>query len=148
MCIRVHLKVLQGTWQMWVQYCGTQGRLAQMFRDARYLKVPLPLPVDKTEENQGFQHSRTFFSGLSVNWCQEGGFMALLSAGSKASLSPRQQRRASAAVGQGSPSSDSGRNLDQRSPNSREGLQVQCLAADTRIWPLSTTHEGREPIGE
>lgn len=117
-----------------------------MFRGARRLKVPLPLPVNNTEENQSFQHSPTFFS--AVNWCWEGGFTALLLAGSRARLPPQQQCRASTAVDQGSPSSDSGRDLDQQSPNSGEGPQGDCLAAGTRIWPLSATHEGREPVGE
>lgn len=33
-------------------------------------------------------------------------------------------------------------------PTSREGLQVECVAADTRIWPLSAVHEWGEPIWE
>lgn len=87
MCIKVHLKVLQGTWQMWVQYCSTERRLAQMFRGATCLKVPLP--VNRTDENQfpAFAHLLL----RAVNCCWEGGFTALLSAGSKASLSPWQQ---------------------------------------------------------
>lgn len=32
--------------------------------------------------------------------------------------------------------------------NSSEGLRVECLAADTGIWPLNATHEGRDPTGE
>lgn len=47
MCIKVHLKVLRGTWQMWVQYCGTEGRLAQMFRGARCLSPSLPIAQKK-----------------------------------------------------------------------------------------------------
>lgn len=66
MCVEVQLKLLQGTWQMWVQYWGTEGRLARRFSGVRDLKVPLPLPVNSTEENQSFQHSPTFFSGLGT----------------------------------------------------------------------------------
>ena len=46
------------------------------------------------------------------------------------------------------PSGDSGRDLDQLSLNSRKGLQVECLAADTRSWPLTAAHDRREPDGE
>lgn len=48
MCIKVHLKVLQGTWQMWVQYCSTERRLAQMFRGATCLKA-LSLSIAQTK---------------------------------------------------------------------------------------------------
>ena len=131
----MNLEVFQGTWQ----------RPAQMFEGGRRLKHPRPLPVNSKEEKQSFQHSPLLIR--AVNRCREGGLTALLCAGSEGAP-PSAAAPSICRSRLGLPSTDPSRSLDQGSLNSGAGGAVQCLTADTRAWPLSTTHEGREPTGE
>lgn len=85
-----------------------------MFRAARYLKFPLSPPVTQHRRQSEFPVFNLFLL-RAVNGCQKGSFTALLSAGIRTGLSPQQQCRASSAACQCSPSSHSGRNLEQQS---------------------------------